>query len=181
MDSAQGAFTAALTLATMCSSWLGTSGTARNLTTVDASDYSKYRDLVNLGIVRGSSRAAYFDVLSAIQTLRIYTAKDTVVWASVDSIVSNCSTTVPYSEETCHRDDSKTAKDTVVWASVDSIVSNCSTTMPYSEETCQRDDSKDPRTCSLAIYIGPYGIHLSTQYYECLEQDDRLTLIKNKT
>lgn len=72
MGSATGAFTAALTLATICSSWLGTSVTARNLTDVYPSDYHKYRDLVNLGIVRGSSRSAYFDVLSSIWALKIY-------------------------------------------------------------------------------------------------------------
>ncbi|XP_049526302.1 uncharacterized protein LOC125946646 [Dermacentor silvarum] len=59
--------------------------------------------------------------------------------------------------------------DAVVWATSVVSESNCSTTTPFALETCVANNSKPSRACVMAIYIGPLGVHLSTQYYQCTD------------
>lgn len=105
---------------------------SRILTVVTGKEIQKYADLVNLGIVRGSSQGDFFYILQAIWSLKIYEGTDTVLWADVTASKSNCPTFMPFVQERCHADGS------------------------------------EDLSCTVAMYIGPYGIHLSTQYFQCI-------------
>ncbi|XP_075556123.1 uncharacterized protein LOC142588373 [Dermacentor variabilis] len=55
--------------------------------------------------------------------------------------------------------------DTLVWATLAVSESNCSTATPFVVGTCIAN--KPSRKCTMAIYVGTLGVHLSTQYYQC--------------
>ncbi|KAL3205196.1 hypothetical protein MRX96_011101 [Rhipicephalus microplus] len=55
----------------------------RNRTVVQLKDFHKYVDLVNLGVVGGSSHGDFYYMLQTIWALKIYSGADTVLWATV--------------------------------------------------------------------------------------------------
>ncbi|KAL1472976.1 hypothetical protein MTO96_039026 [Rhipicephalus appendiculatus] len=132
MGVVRSAFTGALALAT----WLwwqryAVVSASRNLTVVKDKDLHRFQDLVNLGIVGGSTRGDLYYMLQTIYRLKIYAGDDTVVWAKVAASKSNCTTLAPFVQERCRADPTRILQ------------------------------------CTVAIYIGPHGIHLSTQYFQC--------------